>query len=362
VVNVEFPSIKTGDHWILEAKQWVGQIPLPSRSVLRINPRFPLPVLYRMLDSTFRDAHIEIPTGMLTAAPLPEFYERTASLLAKGVQRRGRVGFYKSYVTRLQVGSRIRGRLDFESPRFRPWEINLPLRYVELTEDVPENQVLLRALSLAGRSYPLSPTTHQEVNRAARSLRGSVSPNWNRSATTRRHSYNRLNRDYRQMHGLAEMIVMGSSPGVETGGELSVPFLLDSAKLFERFVGTALQSKLADKMRVRLQESKYVGPSSEFEFRPDIQGSSLDTGEVRFVADTKYRMTGYLSSDEIAQVVTYATLFGTNRAFLIYPIAASDRTVAVAAAIRVTALSLPLDGDIDKGIDQLAADILTSAS
>ena len=75
--------------------------------------------------------------------------------------------------------------------------------------------------------------------------------------------------------------------------------------------------------------------------------------------DTKYKITGTPSSDDVAQIVAYAVSRGVRTGVFSYPRHLSDHFRAEVGGTSVHAVSFPIDGDVDAGgrgfVEEIAA-------
>ena len=72
-----------------------------------------------------------------------------------------------------------------------------------------------------------------------------------------------------------------------------------------------------------------------------------DTGAPLAVLDTKYKVAGGPTSDDFAQVVTYAQIKSCQDAMLVYPIVLRGELDAVLRDVRVRSLGFEVGGDLD---------------
>ncbi len=130
--------------------------------------------------------------------------------------------------------------------------------------------------------------------------------------------------------------------------ESMLPFMVNMARLYELFVSEWLRKNLRDGIILKAQETIKIGDSSALQFRIDMLLLDGATGEARYVLDTKYKTHGSPGSDDVAQVVAYATAKRCKEAILIYPARLGSPLDDKVGDIRVRSLTFPVDGDLDQ--------------
>jgi 5-methylcytosine-specific restriction enzyme subunit McrC len=250
-------------------------------------------------------------------------------------------GLVKGYMPREEQGHVVRGRWDIARQlTVRPGiPIPLELTFDEFTEDVPENRILHTAIRRIAKSEALSGQVAQDLDRllplfadVAVLTAGAIVP------ATRR---TRLNAHYSPALAIARLILEASSWAHAEGRTRGRSFLVDMPRVFERFVGIALTSRLASQgLTVELQDSDWrLDRDRRVILRPDIVISR--NGEPVTVADTKYKVwgasAGSPSNDNVYQALAYAIALGVPESHLIYvsgdieprsyPIPAAGKTV-----------------------------------
>jgi 5-methylcytosine-specific restriction enzyme subunit McrC len=137
-----------------------------------------------------------------------------------------------------------------------------------------------------------------------------------------------------------------------------LPFLADMACLFELFVAEWLQQHLTRTVIVRPQVIVRIGSTESIKFRIDLTFLDADSGSCMAVMDTKYKITDTPTSDDIAQIVAYATAVGARIGVLVYPRRLLHPFRAKVGEISVYSASFPMDGDVEAGgqafIDEIA--------
>lgn len=329
-VQVEFPSPKTAGQWRLTAQGWVGSIPLRPGLTLRLWPRVPLAGLLRMWEIAYDLAPLQLLDGLITAESLDEVTDLLARMLAQRVLARARRGLQHAYLPDTADLPVVRGRLDTAVLARRPPGERFPCRYSRFTADIPDNQIPAYTLGLIARGNHVSGPARAAVRRAYRTLHGVVTPRPFSAADCAGRSYTRLTDDYRAIHALCRFFLEHTQPGYRDGEREMIPFLIDMARLYERFVAAWLGNHLPPGWRLRAQDSVRVGPADDLRFRIDLTLFDPD-GRVFAVLDTKYKPADRPAPADVSQVVAYAKARRCRTAVLVYP----------------APLSRPLDAHLD---------------
>ena len=360
-VDVEPPSFKTENRWILTSRGWVGHIPLTADLHLRLLPKVTLSNLFRMLEVAYQ-VDIRIGDGLTSCDSLEELFQRLANVLARRVLDRACRGFYRTYRPVQDNLPYVRGRLAVEQMIRDPVKILLSCRYEEHTTDVEENQLLAWTLFRIARTALCTGHTLRAVRRAYRSLLGvaELVPFSPQACTGR--VYNRLNDDYHPMHALCRFFLEYSGPTHSSGDRTMLPFLIDMNRLFELFVAEWLKRHLPPSLRVVAQDTVELRgrQATDLSFRIDLVISEAETGHVRCVLDTKYKAAPSPKAEDVSQVVAYAVAKGCTEAVLVYPVGLSAPLDARVGGVRVRSVPFLLDGDIDESGVSFLRQLLTS--
>lgn len=345
-VTVEFPSIITGNRWQLTAQGWVGFIPLSRELGFALRPKVPLRSLFTMLDYAFDLRSFHILDGLYDARSLPDFYERLALLLAQRTLDRCRRGLYHAYIERNARLPFVRGQIQAARLAQQTLSIELPCHYAERTADNAENGIVAYALHSILHSGLCTARTLPTIRRALRGLHHAVTLRPYFAQDCRNRRYDRLNDDYRVLHALSSFFLDERGPGHEPGTRAMVPFLIDMARLYERFLAEWLRQNIGHEVRVQVQE-RHIVDGADLHFTIDLVLYDAVTGAVRCVLDTKYKTPAAgPAAGDVAQIVTYAEAKGAEEALLVYPVTLPQPLDAKIGKIRVRSLTFALEGDI----------------
>jgi 5-methylcytosine-specific restriction enzyme subunit McrC len=132
------------------------------------------------------------------------------------------------------------------------------------------------------------------------------------------------------------------------------------SRLFELFVARWLRENIPSTagLSVAPQEKYLISAEGDVHFRIDIVLKDSRSHRPVCVVDTKYKADPFPSSDDLAQVIAYATAEDCDQAILVYPApgaALFDRRVG---RIRVRSLSFALEGDLEDAGARFAGELL----
>ncbi len=357
-VEVEFPNPKTEQQWRLNSQGWVGHIPLTSEFQLVLHPRVELSNLFGMLEYAYNLKSFHFLPGLVECQSLAEFYERLAHLLARRVLDRARQGFYRTYLAESDQLPYVRGRLEMRPSLQQPGQVKLQCHYEEHTADIAENQILAWTLQAIARGGKCTERVLPTVRRAYRSLQGLVTPQPFEAEACLERSYHRLNDDYRPLHALCYFFLAQSGPGHQLGEQKMLPFLVDMARLYERFVAEWLKMHVPNRFVVKSQVPVAIDQVSAF---IDLVLYEADNRQPRWVLDTKYKVPNKPSNEDIYQVVAYARAKQCREAILIYPTVLPQPLDIRWADIRVRSLTFALSGSLAEAGQSFWQTLLASA-
>jgi 5-methylcytosine-specific restriction enzyme subunit McrC len=246
--------------------------------------------------------------------------------LARKLTERAEAGLHRSYRERTDSGPFLQGRLDLSTHLREPQcrKDQLHCRYEEFTIDVLCNQVPRAAAERVLASPLLSDGVRAALRRALIPFREvglvALSPNWFLEA-----SADRLTEAYHPLFDVCRLLLEGLEPGKQSGPIPGPAFLLDMDRVFERYVTAGVMGAFIanNSYTVSVQASHLVNrPASgqpNIHVRPDVT-IEID-GQTRTVIDAKWkRHAGCpIMTEDVYQVLAYATALGARHAVLVYP-------------------------------------------
>jgi 5-methylcytosine-specific restriction enzyme subunit McrC len=361
-IALDYPSPKTDWQWQLTAQGWVGYIPLTAEIGFSLRPKIELSNLFRMLEYAFRLRSFKFLEGYFQSQSLSEFYERLANVLAQRVLDRSRKGFYRSYISATEQSSYVRGRLNTQHLIQKPWAVNPECAFEEHSADIDENRILAWTLFVIARSGMCSERVLPTIRRAYHSLQSFVSISPYRPQDCLNRSYSRLNEDYQPMHLLARFFLENTGPTHIIGEHQMIPFLVDTAHLFELFISEWLKAQLPENLIIKYQEYLSIGTSEDLYFKIDVVVYDKETRSAICVLDTKYKNQDKPSSSDIAQVIAYATAKGCTDAILVYPRPLARPLNEWVRGIHIRSIEFALNNDLEQAGQDFLHDLLQGLS
>ena len=340
----------------------MGCIPLSETVGLALRPRVPLKNVFRMMEYAYQLGDFRFPKELVECDSLEEFYESLAQILAQRVLDRVRKGLYRTYALRHEALEYVRGRIDVRAHGRRPWEVALPCDYEEHTGDIEDNQILAWTLNRVAHSGACTERVLPAVRQAYRALQGGTTFQPFEPEVCIGRLYNRLNDDYQGSHALCRFFLEHSGPALGTGSHQVLPFLVNMARLFERFVAEWLRAHLPQELELYSQEDVPIGETWGLRFRIDMVLYDRKTGRPVAVLDTKYKPEDRPATEDIEQIVAYAHAKGCRQAVLVYPVALPMSLNEQVGNIRVRSLAFGLGGDLEKSGQQCLASLAEIAA
>lgn len=265
-----------------------------------------------------------IPPDVITERD-DDMFAAIAEALTRQAERALAGGVHRGYVSVDEASRTVRGRIRMSDQALRHFGSMYPIEvtYDDFSPDVAENRILLTALRAVTRIPRLRRDVQTRITGLEVALDG-VRP-LERGETIPRWVPTRLNERYHGALHLAELVLKHQSlrPGPAARYD-AAGFVVDMAKVFEDFVGTALREALAShpgvvttQYKTRLDEA--LPGISPVTLIPDVV-LTLD-GRPLMVADAKYKAASpdgqYPNADKY-QMLAYCTALGLKRAWLVY--------------------------------------------
>ena len=232
-------------------------------------------------------------------------------------------GLLRGYLTEEDALYTIRGRIHFGEQIRRRYGIPLPVevRFDEYTENILANRLVKAAAARLGRMTLRSAKARQGLGRIAAILEN-VSSLEVRRRQVPEVRFDRLNEHYRQVVGLARLILLHSEFESQRGDMRATGFLVNMNDLFQEFITRALREELNVSERT-LRADKDIGKISLDEkgkvpIRPDL--SWWEDGVCKFVGDAKYKNIAgeRVPNADLYQMLAYATALDLPGGLLIY--------------------------------------------
>ena len=290
-----------------------------GESVIEIQPKVPVGQLLQLLNPDLREAAFFEELILLEdsddwTAALVEFFWRSL----KVAMMRGPL---EGYQTRSRSSEVLKGRIDFSAQLKRNAGQYFPMEvtYDDFVTDIAENQIIRTAIQILISKFPLQDATRKQLLIFDGYLDGvSTFRFWEEAP---RYELDRRNAHLEIPLKIAELIVLGRAlDGIE-GESNANTFLIDMARLFERFLGSEFQT---------------LSNKSDLTFFPQGTGDSLDQdGIIKFkpdflwkrgqqitaIADAKYKRIeseNQVPNEDLYQVLSYCGRYGLDVGYIIY--------------------------------------------
>lgn len=342
--------------WVLSPGSVVGVVQLSDGSVVRFKPKTPIGNLFAMWQIA-HDSEMKLDWTTSTGVDsIEDLYDKLAATFVTRIHRRITLGLHRTYERREGPLPALRGRVDIRRNVVRPWDTRIHCAFEEHEQDNRLNQLLLWALYVILRSAALqSEHTRRRVVAVFRLLAGSVSLVHYRPPDYTSVVYTRLTNVYEPLHAMARFFVDHASPALP-GSALAkaVPFWIYMPKLFESFVASWLRAHLPSEYELREQshltlKNTDTRQHASYELIPDIviYRTQPDRRAVA-ILDTKYKVAGAATQDDIEQVYVYAAEFDAPEAWLVYPVPLEKHVdLTTRQSVRIRSVHFDLTGDLD---------------
>ena len=185
--------------YVLNPKQFVGVVTLPTGRRLESHPKIPLRNLFYMLAVAF-DLPSPFREQIAKFAQIDEILEFIVSFFANLVEKRIDQGLYRSYLEQEDNLTAVRGRIGFAEDLRRNYVMRhrTYCRYDEFSWDIPENQIIRQVLHLLG-GWGFGRELRLRLHGLDSAL-SEVTPKVLPLSSFDRFQYHRFNEDYRQIH------------------------------------------------------------------------------------------------------------------------------------------------------------------
>ena len=282
--------------------------------------------------------------------------EALALALAAAARRAFARGLLHGYRTEEEALHTVRGRILVAEQIRRRFGVPVPIevRYDEFTEDILANRLVKAAAGLLGRMRIRSARARTGL-RWIGAMLGNVAPVRFAPSEVPEVAFDRLNAHYREVVGLARLILRHWAFEADRGGTRAAGFLMDMNTVFQEFVTEALREELrvsAHTLRSddRLPRRIALDEDENIRLKPDL--TWWDGSTCTFVGDAKYKnVTGKrVPNADLYQLLAYATALDLPGGLLVYARGeAAERTYRVHnAGKRLEVAAVDLAGSIEE--------------
>ena len=355
-VSIE-PIKHTSDKYRLRPSSMVGALEIGDMSVL-IEPKIGIPQLLSLACYALRlyKPQAQKLFDFQKAQAIPDVL---ALALIEAARRAFGRGLLRGYLSEEDALHTVRGRIRFDEQIRRRYGIPLPieLRFDEFTEDILANR-LVKAAATRLRDMTLrSSEARRGLGWVAATLE-SVSLLEFRRRNVPEVRFDRLNEHYRDVVGLARLILLHSEFESFRGEVRASGFLIDMNKLFQEFVTQALRERLTVSAATLQSEKKVpFDKDGSVTLEPDL--SWWDSGKCTFVGDAKYKRIDDKSAPnaDLYQILAYATALDVPGGLLIYAKGESDTAKynVMHSGKQLEVAALDLSGTLEDILERVSA-------
>lgn len=318
---------------------------------IKVMPKFPVTNLFYLLGLhdgiKFESGAVNIEesrdiTDLIFESFLRNVLASTARGLLTGYRRVEETS--KVLHGRVLIGEQLKKRQGHMYP--------VEVAFDEFTDNIPENIELNMAISKAMKFGNLTPTQHRDFRHLSRRFSEIDTSKSNLHWTKSRH-----NSHYWNSLVLADLINSGKGFYEELGGVAVSGFTVDMYRVFEKFLLRELKARLERQGGV--VESKYLHLDEENRQRAQVDIMWRRDGQIKFIADAKYKDPATNWESALYQVNTYATAFSLDSIHLIYALPVDEAPLRLKGngpLVYRHGIDLSLDiSEIRMEIDQLSA-------
>lgn len=286
--------------------------------------------------------------------------EALALALEAAARRAFARGLLHGYRTEEEALHTVRGRILVAEQIRRRFGVPVPIevRYDEFTEDILANRLVKAAAGLLGRMRIRSARARNGL-RWIGAMLGNVTPVRFAPSDVPEVTFDRLNAHYREVVGLARLILRHWAFEAERGGVRAAGFLMNMNTVFQEFVTQALREELRVSEHTFCSDKELTGPrriylddgddDGKIRLKPDL--TWWDGPTCTFVGDAKYKnVTGErVPNADLYQLLAYATALDLPGGLLAYAQGeAAERTYQVRNADkRLEVVAVDLAGSIE---------------
>ncbi|MCY3925441.1 MAG: hypothetical protein OXG52_08020 [bacterium] len=349
------PAAGTDGAYHLTPGSVVGAVEVGDLSVL-IAPKIGIPQLLTLVcfaTGTFQ------PTHELFGYPRDEAPADVLALSLGSAARRafGR-GLLHGYRSEDDALPTVRGRIRLDEQIRRRHGVAPPIevRFDEFTDDITENRLVKSAVGLLGRMRLRSPAARRELGWIAGILMNVSTVEYPAGAVPG-VQFDRLNEHYREVVGLARLVLQHCTFESGRGGVRASGFRVDMTTVFQNLVTTGLRQALGlSPETFGEQKIRSLDKGGAVNLQPDL--TWRHGGSVVFVGDAKYKnLAGGLPNADIYQLLAYVTAASLPGGLLIYAKGEAQPAIFTlrGSRRRLEVVALDLSGTLDEVLERLCA-------
>ena len=349
------PTAGTDGAYHLTPGSVVGAVEVSDLSVL-IAPKIGIPQLLTLVcfaAGTFEPRHelFDYPRDEAPADVL-------ALALGSAARRAFGRGLLHGYRSEDDSLLTVRGRIRIDEQIRRRHGIAPPIevRFDEFTDDIAANRLVKSAVGLLGRMRLRSPAARRELGWIAGILTNVSTVEYPAGAVPE-VQFDRLNEHYREVVGLARLVLQHCTFESGRGGVRASGFRVDMTTVFQDLVPTGLRQALGLSAETfGEQKIRSLDEGGSVNLQPDL--TWRHGGSVVFVGDAKYKnLAGGLPNADIYQLLAYVTAASLPGGLLIYAKGEAQPAIFTlrGSRRRLEVVALDLSGTLDEVLERLCA-------
>lgn len=349
------PAIDTAGAYHLKPGPMVGAMEIGDLSVF-VEPKIGIPQLLSLV--CYATGGFEPRRELFDYPRDRELADVLALALGSAARRAFRHGLLHGYRGEDDALHTVRGRIRVAEQIRRHHGVAPPVEvsFDEFTDDIPANRLVKAAVGRLGGMQLRSLPARRELGRLGGML-ANVSPVEYVPGAIPEVRFDRLNEHYREVVGLARLVLQHSAFEAGRGGVRASGFMLNMNNVFQQLVTEGLRQTLGlSAGSFGEQTIPSLDESGELGLRPDLtwrHGAS-----VVFVGDAKYKnLAGVLPNADIYQMLAYVTAADLPGGLLIYAKGEAEPAIFTlrGSRRRLEVVALDLSGTLDEVLGRLSA-------
>ena len=318
-------------YFYLSPSSTIGAFQVAGLSV-SIRPK--LPISRVLFLASYAPGNIGLQEERVELDTATDVVQAMARLLFVMARRAFARGLHRDYRVHEEALTTVKGRIRVAEQIRHRFGIPVPVevRYDEFTEDVTANRLVKAAAETLIR---MRLRDRNDRTKLAQVLARLENVSWVEYDPRRVPDirFNRLNEHYREVLGLARVVLKNQSVEVQRGDTPAPGFLMDMNMVFQNFVVRALREELGLTDRAlrsdrRLRRRVFLAEDGRIRLMPDL--SWWEMGMCTFVGDAKYKRTDNgIPNADLYQMLAYTTALNLPGGLLIYAQGATSRQYKV---------------------------------
>lgn len=311
----------------------VGAIKLPSGIEFFIEPKIPLPNVFKML--SFVEGLYNPLAEKVHYSKDMGLFDIIANMYGQELKLFARKGLKSEYMFLEETKRKIQGRILIGKSikQSKIYDGQVICRFNELSVDTFKNRAIIKAGKALIRSSLIKSGTKKMIGTSLNQLPiGSIKDSFD-ILNFGQISFDRSTNHYKRIIFLSKFILERMAFSQKSGDNPFPGFLLNMASLFEKYVESSLKQHFKGEICVRPQIKDNLDLNYEVSIQPDFL--FFKETKVICIADTKYKNFSEKSFVEadVYQMMAYLIRHKCKHGYLVYP--ASDDKTGIVKSLRI---------------------------